>query len=169
VGYYYLDTTTLTDGMHSIAWSVTDSLGRTEGIGNRLFRVRNAGVASDARPAETEKVRAARSDGGISFRTGWNPQAPLEWLGDKGIEIEQGSRIELQVGSATVVMVNGSHVLPVGSTFDADAGVLYWQLHPAYLGTFDVTFLDQPGAKPRHVEIRVTAPKSAPRYILDPL
>lgn len=28
VGYRYLDTTLLTNGMHSIAWSVTDNLGR---------------------------------------------------------------------------------------------------------------------------------------------
>jgi hypothetical protein len=42
VGYYQLDTTTLADGLHTIAWSVTDNLGRVEGIGSRLFWVRNA-------------------------------------------------------------------------------------------------------------------------------
>jgi len=41
VGYFYLDTTTLANGIHSIAWSVTDNLGRIEGIGNRLFYVQN--------------------------------------------------------------------------------------------------------------------------------
>jgi hypothetical protein len=41
VGYFYLDTTTLSNGLHSIAWSVTDNMGRIEGIGNRLFWVRN--------------------------------------------------------------------------------------------------------------------------------
>jgi len=41
VGYFYLDTRTLSNGMHSIAWSVTDNLGRTEGIGSRLFWVSN--------------------------------------------------------------------------------------------------------------------------------
>jgi hypothetical protein len=41
VGYFYLDTTTLSNGMHSIAWSVTDNLGRVEGIGSRLFWVNN--------------------------------------------------------------------------------------------------------------------------------
>jgi hypothetical protein len=41
VGYFYLDTTKLANGMHSIAWSVTDNLGRIEGIGSRLFWVSN--------------------------------------------------------------------------------------------------------------------------------
>jgi hypothetical protein len=41
IGYFYLDTTTLSNGLHSIAWSVTDNLGRTTGIGSRLFWVRN--------------------------------------------------------------------------------------------------------------------------------
>ena len=41
VGVYYLDTTQLSNGMHSIAWSVTDSGGRIEGIGSRLFNVNN--------------------------------------------------------------------------------------------------------------------------------
>jgi hypothetical protein len=41
VGYFELDTRTLTNGMHSIAWSVTDNQGRTEGIGSRYFFVQN--------------------------------------------------------------------------------------------------------------------------------
>jgi hypothetical protein len=41
VGYYVLDTTKLANGVHTIAWSVTDDLGRVEGIGSRYFRVAN--------------------------------------------------------------------------------------------------------------------------------
>ena len=41
VGYYVIDTTTLANGMHNIAWSVTDNLGRVEGIGSRYFTVLN--------------------------------------------------------------------------------------------------------------------------------
>jgi hypothetical protein len=50
VGYFQLDTTKLSDGLHNIAWSVTDSLGRTEGIGSRLFRVRNTTDGSSDQP-----------------------------------------------------------------------------------------------------------------------
>jgi hypothetical protein len=41
VGYYYIDTTKLSNGRHSIAWSVTDSAGETGGIGSRFFTVQN--------------------------------------------------------------------------------------------------------------------------------
>jgi hypothetical protein len=41
VGYYRLDTSALANGLHTIAWSVTDSLGRVAGIGSRYFWVQN--------------------------------------------------------------------------------------------------------------------------------
>jgi hypothetical protein len=41
VGYFVLDTTSLANGIHSVAWSVTDDLGRTDGIGSRYFWVQN--------------------------------------------------------------------------------------------------------------------------------
>ena len=41
VGYCVIDTTTLANGLHTIAWSVSDSLGRAEGIGSRYFWVFN--------------------------------------------------------------------------------------------------------------------------------
>jgi hypothetical protein len=41
VGSFVLDTTKLANGLHTIAWSVTDSLGRADGIGSRYFWVQN--------------------------------------------------------------------------------------------------------------------------------
>jgi hypothetical protein len=41
VGGYVLDTTTLSNGVHTIAWIVTDSAGNTVGIGSRFFTVTN--------------------------------------------------------------------------------------------------------------------------------
>jgi hypothetical protein len=41
VGYFMFDTTTLTNGLHSISWVVTDSAGQTSGMGSRFFRVQN--------------------------------------------------------------------------------------------------------------------------------
>ena len=41
VGYSIVDTTTLTNGMHTIGWLVTDNLGRAEGLGSRYFWVLN--------------------------------------------------------------------------------------------------------------------------------
>ena len=43
IGSFTIDTATLSNGLHTIAWSVTDSAGRTEGIGSRFFNVLNGG------------------------------------------------------------------------------------------------------------------------------
>ena len=42
MGYFLLDTTTLADGVHTIAWVVRDSAGATQGIGSRYFTVGNS-------------------------------------------------------------------------------------------------------------------------------
>lgn len=46
VGVFHLDTTTLSDGLHTIAWVVTDNAGVSEGIGSRYFVVQNGGAAT---------------------------------------------------------------------------------------------------------------------------
>ena len=43
-----IDTTTLTNGLHTISWTVTDNLGITEGIGSRFFTVSNGAGAVTA-------------------------------------------------------------------------------------------------------------------------
>ena len=41
VGYFVLNTTTLSNGVHTIAWVVRDNAGHTSGIGSRYFTVVN--------------------------------------------------------------------------------------------------------------------------------
>ena len=41
LGVFALDTTTLENGLHTIAWAVTDNFGVTSGIGSRFFTVSN--------------------------------------------------------------------------------------------------------------------------------
>ncbi len=43
VGFFMIDTRTLSNGLHTIAWVVRDSSGRADGIGSRFFTVFNAG------------------------------------------------------------------------------------------------------------------------------
>ena len=45
IGFRVLDTTALTNGLHTIAWVVTDNQGATEGIGSRFFTVSNGAGA----------------------------------------------------------------------------------------------------------------------------
>ena len=56
IGFRVIDTTALTNGLHTIAWTVTDNLGATEGIGSRYFRVSN-GVAAGLTRRSTDAVR----------------------------------------------------------------------------------------------------------------
>ncbi len=48
VGAYYLDTTTYTNGVHTIAWSVQDNAGNSDGIGSRFFTIDNTGGSAQA-------------------------------------------------------------------------------------------------------------------------
>jgi hypothetical protein len=64
VGYRIFDTTRLEDGIHTIAWSVTDDGGRAQGIGSRYFFVNNsAWTAATAAQGSTEDPAASRRAG----------------------------------------------------------------------------------------------------------
>jgi Beta-propeller repeat len=43
VGFYYIDTTQLSNGVHTLAWVVYDNAARGDGIGSRYFTVFNSG------------------------------------------------------------------------------------------------------------------------------
>jgi beta-lactamase superfamily II metal-dependent hydrolase len=51
VGYYTLDTTTLTNGVHTIAWVARNNAGGATGMGSRYFNVANqtSGIVQDAK------------------------------------------------------------------------------------------------------------------------
>lgn len=153
VGYYQLDATKLANGMHSVAWSVTDNLERTEGIGSRVFFVQNNGVnAASAAPALSKGLRSAEREG-VWFRTGYNPGAELRKLEGTVIAVEPGGRIELHIPGAASVEFDGSASLPVGSTFDS--GVLYWQFDVAYIASYELKFRDAEGGEVGRVGIQV--------------
>jgi hypothetical protein len=59
IGYIPLNTTTLSNGTHTIAWVVTDNLGNSQGIGSRFFVVQNGSAASTA--ASTSAAEAVDS------------------------------------------------------------------------------------------------------------
>jgi hypothetical protein len=55
VGFFYIDTTKLSNGVHTISWVVYDNQGRGDGIGSRYFTVQNAGMGNE--PAAEELPR----------------------------------------------------------------------------------------------------------------
>ena len=158
VGYFYLDTTILTNGVHNIGWLVYDNAGRGDGIGSRFFTVANSGSGAAAAMKVTASARAPE---GVKLRRGHELHREPEPLapdrdGTLSVELEELGRIELQVGAtAGYLVLNGERrPLPIGSSLKA--GVFYWQLGPGFLGDFDLVFLrNESGGSAHEIPARV--------------
>jgi len=79
VGFFTIDTTTLADGLHTIAWVVTDDGGASAGIGSRYFVVDNStpaglSLASNASPVAINAGIIAHY--GVASRAVGAPAAP---------------------------------------------------------------------------------------------
>jgi len=172
LGQYSLDSTLYTNAMHSIAWIVYDNLGHGDGMGSRFFHILNAGGASagsaPAAPAVADaerafRLRAARLARPVAavasypaVRLGFDLDAPLTPIRQGGegllepIELKELDRMEIhlpggQKWSAGMRVGDELRELPVGSTFDADGGIFYWQLAPGFLGEYVLEFHAEDG------------------------
>ncbi|MFC2141186.1 leucine-rich repeat domain-containing protein [Acidobacteriota bacterium] len=57
-GYFYLDTTAYTNGVHTIQWTARDSGGNTDGIGSRYFPISNTGTSASNTKSNQVKTRS---------------------------------------------------------------------------------------------------------------
>jgi uncharacterized delta-60 repeat protein len=188
VGFRVIDTTTLTNGLHTISWTVVDDQGGIEGIGSRYFTVSNGagavtaveGAASSAaRPPDAAAVRAIdgvpQDTAALVGRRGWDPSAPRQPFaaGSSGrivIRSEEVSRVELTLAEAAGARYtgylrtsDGLAPLPIGSHLDATTGVFTWAPGVGFVGAYDLVFVRWAGAQAlaRH-EVRVIlAPKGS--------
>lgn len=133
VGFFYIDATTLANGMHTISWVASDSAGHTDGLGSRYFAVLNSGTV--AAPAEPVNGFA-------------HPMTA------RSIDIQELDRIRLEVGASDgFLVVNAERrPLPVGSTLRD--GVFYWQPGPGFLGEYQLLF-ERPGEQPTWIKVAV--------------
>jgi hypothetical protein len=143
--HYTLDTTALTDGVHTIGWMVTDNCGRADGIGSRFFTVVN-GTAQTTGMSASVKMAAPREFVSRSFsEREWalaRMEGPGEAVraaatGERVIQIAEGERIALQLPGESTYTANG---LLIGSSFDAATGKFYWQPAAGFLGKYDLEF-----------------------------
>jgi hypothetical protein len=134
VGFFYIDTTTLTNGLHTISWVATDSAGHTDGLGSRYFTVLNSGGV--AAPVDDATAQP-------SIRT-----IP------RSIEMRELDQMALEVGANDGwLMVDGERrPLPIGSTLTD--GVFYWQPGPGFLGEYELQF-QRPGQPPLLVKVNI--------------
>ncbi|MCP4218274.1 MAG: hypothetical protein GY765_26800, partial [bacterium] len=128
VGYYYLDTTLYGNGVHTMAWTVTDDAGNTEGIGSRYFKTLNAAVpfvASLAAFGKRDNVSIQNLPVGgtpVCLDKGYNTGMETKHFrkilypdkeGIIHIGIKEDERIKMEVG----VPPRGEEVPPRGEEF----------------------------------------------------
>jgi hypothetical protein len=141
IGFFYIDTTTLANGVHTISWNVFDNQGRGDGIGSRYFTVLNAGNIAVSNDEPVVVPSGAHGD-------------------TADVEIEELDRIELKLGATRgYLLVQGQRrLLPAGSSLKG--GLFYWQAGLGFLGEYQLVF-ERPGAP--DIIVRVTIrPKRFP-------
>jgi hypothetical protein len=153
VGFFYIDTTTLTNGVHTISWNVFDNAGHGEGLGSRYFTVFNTASTSTAPDDSLSSDQTTNRAAPVRKRFPTN--APTS------IEIEELDHLELPVDATTgYQLVNGEHrPLPIGSSLKN--GIFYWQPGPGFLGEFHLVF-QKNDATDTHLRVTIS-PKSYAR------
>jgi uncharacterized delta-60 repeat protein len=165
VGFKILDTTTLANGLHTIAWVVTDSGNNVEGLGSRFFTVNNgaaaltaAAVTASSRAADGTDARTRAAVAGAPFdmapvvgRRGWDLDAPwrqyaVSAAGRTVIRGEEVDRFELALGEHDGERYSGYlrtgdalAALPIGSRLQSD-GTFTWAPGVGFVGTYDLVF-----------------------------
>ncbi len=169
IGLRAIDTTSLSNGQHTLSWSVTDSANRAEGIGSRYINVVNGatdpyGARHDVDRREHDVARRAltrRETGGpeeqaalrtpLYARTGFDLQtayAPLAVNADgvPQVWIPELGRVELQVPgveSGALLVTGEVRALPIGVGIDSERGLVSWVPGPGFLGSYRFLLLVQ--------------------------
>lgn len=162
---YYLDTTTYTNGVHTIAWGVKDDAGNTGGIGSRFFTIWNTEGSSIVQGAKGFTVNLGSDDTlekvmgmPVNFnslrvkrglRRDVEPKSAItDPYGVVEIEIKEVERVELELGKGSVYkgyIIVGDQLrpLPIGSTLDSVKGIFYWQPGPGFIGEYNLVFIKE--------------------------
>ena len=167
VGFRIIDTTTLSNGLHTIVWTATDSAGVTSGLGSRFFRVMN-GASASVTAAWTASTAAVVPDEILALpldtsptigRRSWDAEMPWRAYvaGRAGRAVLRGEeldRFELALGerpgethTGYLRVGDGLRPLPIGSRLDAQSGAFTWSPGVGFVGTYDLVFVRSAGAR----------------------
>ena len=155
-GYFNLDTTTYTNGVHTIYWTAEDDAGNTDGIGSRFFTIQNPGSSGSS--SMVANIRIDENDLNkipfdfytpMKIQKGYsnNVESQVKYPDEKGISrihIKELERVEIQLpGVIAGYMVVGSEYrsLPLGSTLDIDTGTFHWLAGPGFNGVYQLMFV----------------------------
>ena len=162
LGVAAFDSLSLGNGVHTIAWLVTDHQGHASGIGSRYFTVSNGSLtlAPASAPVRTAgSVALAVSTPAwtpIRGRRGFNPDTALQPYPSRDnrvtVQAEELDRIELQLGdpggfpyAGYLRAGNALEPLPIGSTLDPVTGAFTWMPGVGFSGAYDFVFVQPAG------------------------
>lgn len=164
IGAVWLDTTVLADGRHTLAWSVTDSAGRTEGIGSRFFTVDNGRLSRDTAGARRDLSRvvtpALTVRSGFDLAEAWRPLVADDDLVFR-LRMPVQGRVEVRLPRAVTglaVTPTGTEELPAGARLQD--GTFTWAPPPGFLGTFPLAFITDTEETMR-IEVTIAPPDTA--------
>ena len=166
-GYFYLDTTSFDNGVHTIQWTATDNAGNTDGIGSRYFTIQNTPALASNKSSAVENhhinmfpvVPSSHwHNKSIYLEKGYNenekPQAI--YPGKNGIihiEIKELERFEIHFPGE----IFNFSPLPIGSFLDTRRGKFYWQPGVGFIGEYRFAFIERvPTGKSKMRNISVT-------------
>ncbi len=164
-GYFYLDTATYPNGVHTIQWTAADNAGNIDGIGSRYFTVNN--YANSASAAAGPLPGISRHTGQIHDRSpheenfgellpvkGDFPRHTIQELAlmpeEKGMNeliIKELDRVEIKLGEnyseilGYLLCSDELKKLPIGSTLDTKTGTFYWSPGPGFLGRYSLVLV----------------------------
>jgi Leucine-rich repeat (LRR) protein len=160
-GYFYLDTTSFSNGVHTIQWTVTDNAGNTDGIGSRYFTIQNIGSSASQHSSvmshwslgNEELSSIPINHEPVIIRKGCKSNMKINGIypGDIDIttmEIKEMERVEIQVSPGTpgtrgyMLVGNQLRPLPIGTTFETGSGIFYWQPGPGFIGEYRFVFIE---------------------------
>jgi hypothetical protein len=163
-GYFDIDTTAYTNGIHTIHWVARDNAGNADGIGSRYFTIQNSGTAAASKKAAVFNVQRSMfniNPGRIPvnyshpvwIKKGYNPNAEFVEVYPNGkgiitIEIKELERVEIHFFDSTLnveLRTLNLSSLPIGSTLDTEKGIFYWYPIPGFIGKYRLVFVTRTG------------------------
>jgi phosphodiesterase/alkaline phosphatase D-like protein len=155
-GYFYLDTTQYSNGVHTISWSAQDNAGNTDGIGSRYFTIFNADSSNTLETKSSVSSESLRSIIKGADKNATLLDSLALSSGTVNLTIKELDYVILWVDENPSAVrgyldVNDRlNPLPIGSTLDKENGVFFWNPGPGYLGRYPLVFMiDTPNGQPQ--------------------
>jgi phosphodiesterase/alkaline phosphatase D-like protein len=158
-GSFILDTTSITHGVHALAWLVEDDAGNSNVVGFQYFSIDNTEMPGNTNSTgmifnsfQEIEHRVPRQMEPVFFKKGFDPNEEagivlpdVEGIGS--VTIKELEPVKLQLGTniaaAQGYLVTGGHLsdLPVGSTLDHKSGLFSWLPGPGHFGKYLMVFV----------------------------